>query len=122
MRFILILSFLITLSISSVRADQADFFEYLPDLPLAHGLTELSDQAVIFEKPEGRIIQVVALVNASEPDEKAPLAFYESVLPAFGWKVIETNRFSREDETLELWTETHKKDIYFYVRIESKNL
>lgn len=66
---------------------------------------ELDDQAAVFDQPEGRVAEVVAIVD----DELAlndVEAFYEQALPQFGWARVGPRLFQRTDERLELSFET----------------
>lgn len=61
------------------------YLSSIDDLPLAHGVVELADGAMIFDKPEGRIVQVTALRGgASTP--ALIRQFYMNTLPNLGWK------------------------------------
>jgi len=83
------------------------YFEALADLPIAPGLAERPDEALVFDKPDGRIVEVVAtgVTPMAEVEE-----FYKQVLPALGWALsLETRNergmelsFEREGEALRL--------------------
>jgi hypothetical protein len=79
-------------------AESPQFFSSIPDMPLMTGLKELTDQTVVFDKPEGRIIESVALIE-SQPEE-AVIRFYKDTLPQLGWARIGNLSFQREDEFL----------------------
>ena len=92
-----------------------EYFESLADLPIAPGLAEERDEAMVFDKPDGRIVEVVA-------SGRTPVAgvekFYTSVLPALGWTLASKNRdgrgvklgFEREGENLLLTIGTRQGD------------
>ncbi|MGH1404302.1 MAG: hypothetical protein ACRBDL_08660 [Alphaproteobacteria bacterium] len=76
------------------------FFSALPDIPLMEGMGELEERVVIYDKPEGRIIEAVAVLNELSRDEV--LQFYRMTLPQFGWGVIKDTRFFRRNEFLDI--------------------
>ena len=71
---------------ASARTPQAaQYFMMIQDLPLMPGLVELADQALVFDKPEGRILESAALSQGPSMDEVQE--FYRASLPALGWRV-----------------------------------
>lgn len=63
----------------------AGFLSAIDDMPLADGVVELADGALVFDKPEGRIVQVTALrEGASSP--ALIRQFYLDTLPNLGWQ------------------------------------
>lgn len=64
------------------------------------GLEELSEQTVVFDKPEGRITETVAAMDGVSPAQVQ--GYYESSLPSFGWAKISENSFVRGEERLSL--------------------
>lgn len=74
------------------------FFEALYDVPVMPGLEEVKDQAVLFDKPDGRIASVVA---ASKSLSAAQIVgFYDESLPQLGWKKIAQNQYVRGSDRL----------------------
>lgn len=93
---------------NSIGSPETVFFSQLEDVPLMPGLTELADQTVFFDKPEGRIIESVALMgDASRRDVEV---YYGGILAQFGWGRIDDTRFFREKEYLELSFENRDGD------------
>lgn len=86
-------------------AAPARFFSSMQDVPLVTGLTELSDQTVTFDKPEGRIIESVAEIESGSFDSVKKS--YETTLPQLGWNKIAENSYARESEFLHLNFETY---------------
>ena len=80
--------------------DEPQFFLLLQDVPLMHGLEEIEDSAVYFDKPEGRIIESVARMHNATEDQV--LDFYADILPQFGWGPVAERRFFRKNEYLEI--------------------
>ena len=69
--------------LAPVRAE--GFLSALNDMPLADGVVEIEDGALVFDKPEGRIVQVTTLLaGASTP--ASIRQFYLDTLPNLGWQ------------------------------------
>jgi hypothetical protein len=62
----------------------AGFFRAVEDLPLMPGMTEIESEAVVFDQPEGRVVQVTA--HAPLGSGGAVATFYEQTLPQLGWQ------------------------------------
>lgn len=71
----------------------------IPDLPLMPGLREVPDSGLIFDKPQGRIVEAYA-VGAATP--QAVTAFYDETLPQLGWRREQPGAYLREGERLSL--------------------
>jgi hypothetical protein len=91
------------------------FFSSIPDMPLMDGLTELTDQTVVFDKPEGRIIESVALIDGQAPD--SVLKFYGETLPQLGWTRAADLSFHRENEVLKMSVEGNEGKNFLRVNI-----
>lgn len=81
----------------------AEFFAGT-DLPLMPGFEEVADSGVVFDKPSGRIVQVIAF--GKEPPA-AVRAFYRETLVELGWRqdggtTADGLKMRREGETLNL--------------------
>jgi len=59
------------------------------DVPLMTGLTEVSAARVIFDSPEGRIIEAQA---EGQVDPGKTRDFYQIVLPSLGWKITQMKK------------------------------
>ena len=98
---LIVWSILFVLSVGSSLATK--FLSVAPDIPLAPGLAEAETGALIFDKPEGRIVSIEALAAIPSADI---LAFYLLSLPNLGWQikpelaVRNSETFHREDEAL----------------------
>lgn len=77
----------------------ASYLEALPDLPLMAGVTEVSEQGVLFDTPGGRLVEALAggAVGAAEV-----VNFYRLSLPQLGWR-----------EDLERKSKGDKKNLVF---------
>ncbi len=84
----------------SVQERAPRFFSAFEDVPLMDGMVELPDHITTYDKPQGRIIESVALMNDSAPDKVR--YFYRMTLPQMGWGVVSDTRYFRKDEYLDL--------------------
>ena len=57
-------------------------------IPLMDGLVENGDEALLFDSPEGRIIDAAA---SGQANAKEIYTYYRVVLPSLGW-IVEQNR------------------------------
>ena len=85
--------------VSSVWAE--GFLAGVEDLPLMDGLTEYPDMGLVFDKPDGRIVESYAGGGLS-PD--VIRKFYRRSLVQLGWAPDGPNstRFVRDGEALEI--------------------
>jgi len=119
MRPIRIALFIFCLGVAlHAAADDARFFSSLQDVPIAPGLTELTDQNVTFDKPEGRIVESVALVQSVK--ESDVRAFYDDALPQLGWRKLGPLYFGRENETLRLDFEASQGQKFMRLSVAPK--
>lgn len=81
----------------AAQADQS-YLSYLPDVPLMAGMAELEDQAIVFDKAEGRVMETAVFTSAST--EKDVMDYYRKVLPELGWTALSPDRFLRNGEQL----------------------
>jgi len=84
---------------SDVRASGSAFVAGFENLPLMEGLTQVSEDTVLFDTPQGRIVQASANGNLKEVDV---FAFYSTTLPQLGWRRVSKASFLREGEKLVL--------------------
>lgn len=69
------------------------------DLPLPPGLSEDQSARVVFDKPEGRIVETAASGPATPGEVDA---FYARTLPALGWQARADGVWSRGEEVLQM--------------------
>jgi hypothetical protein len=93
----LIRTVLVAVALGIGTAHAEEFLSVLDDMPLAPGLTELTDQAADFETPAGRIIDATA---QGEVGSATVAAFYDKTLPALGWAREGQGLFVRDHERL----------------------
>ena len=92
--FLAVLSLLLALP---AAADEAGFVAGFDDLPLMTALSELGDAGVIFDTPQGRIVERYA---SGATDAAAVSRFYGDTLPALGWQASGPLEYEREGERL----------------------
>lgn len=81
----------------SLPAFAAGYSTVVEDLPLMPSMMEHAEEAVVFDKPAGRIVETAAETASSSEDIQK---FYYETLPPLGWKNISPLRFSRDNEKL----------------------
>jgi hypothetical protein len=85
--------------VAPARAQVQSYIAEVEDLPLMPGLAEVEGAGVVFDKPDGRIVEAFA---QGEVSREAVLAFYRKTLPQLGWRAVGAARFRRENEALSL--------------------
>ena len=81
-------------------ANSADNFVFgFEDLPLMEGLNQVSQDSVLFDTPQGRIVQASAVGMIAEAEV---IVFYDSTLPQLGWTRTAAATYQREGEVLRL--------------------
>ena len=94
------LAFALFLSLLCAAAARADsFVAGTEDVPLMQGLVPVESGALVFDKPEGRIVEAQA---HGKLERGAVRDFYRSTLPQLGWKPAGPEAWQREGETLRL--------------------
>ncbi|CAI8413818.1 MAG TPA: hypothetical protein DIT66_01990 [Rhodobiaceae bacterium] len=80
------------------------YLSLAPDIPLAPGLEELEGGQLVFDKPEGRIVQIETRQTDAARSAKNVRRYYLETLPNLGWqKASSSDRvltFQRGGETL----------------------
>ena len=79
------------------RADE--FVPGTEDLPLMQGLVPVPGSSLVFDKPEGRIVEAQAKGKLARA---AVMRFYAQTLPQLGWSAAGTNLWRRESERLQI--------------------
>ena len=82
-RTLLVAAVLLGAGTLGASAAETRFFSELNDIPVMPGLYELADEAVVFDKPEGRIVQASAVAENMQAAEI--VNFYTDILPRLGW-------------------------------------
>ena len=91
--------FLFTVIIVS-NASAARFSSAIEDLPLMGQMKEYSDEAVIFDKPSGRYIELIA--NSGATQKSKIFLYYQSALPKLGWNKKTDRIFVKNNEILNI--------------------
>ena len=97
-RSILALALLAIAVIFTGAARAQQFVPGTEDVPLMRELAPIKDSDIVFDKPEGRIIEASARGKVTKAAVKN---FYASTLPELGWKASGES-WTREMETLHL--------------------
>ena len=96
---VLLLAVIDLAGMRSPAAQDGGFVKEVVDLPLMPGLAEVADAGVIFDKPDGRIVEAYA---QGVVERAAVLQFYSKTLPQLGWHEAGATEFQREGEKLSL--------------------
>lgn len=97
---VLIRALAVLFALNPVVAWSADtFVSGFEDLPLMPGLSQVVGTSVLFDTPQGRIVQASATGPVKRSDV---LRFYSETLPQLGWSRIAEGEFRREGEMLKL--------------------
>jgi hypothetical protein len=91
--------FAAAVSLAAIAGDNARFVAGLEDLPLMPGLSAVADAGLVFDTPQGRIVEAFV---AGPVTPNAVRAFYSETLPQLGWRATGTNSWSRDGETLRM--------------------
>ena len=75
------------------------FVAGVEDLPLMDGLVEDHAAGLVFDKPEGRIVEAYASGAAAASEVQA---FYTATLGQLGWQPTCDGAYQRDNETLRL--------------------
>ena len=97
--FSLILSTVIFANVSTMAQQAAQFLSVMEEMPLMPGLVEVTDAAVTFDGPSGRIIEAFV---AGSVQVDAVRAFYAATLPQLGWARQANGEYHRDAEILSL--------------------
>lgn len=91
------LAALLCLAASSVRA--GGYVAGTEDVPLMPGLQPVAGSDLIFDKPEGRIVEAQAKGALSRATVNS---FYTATLPSLGWTASGAEQWRRDAERLKL--------------------
>ncbi len=95
--FLAVFSLVMLMVVASARAEE--FVTGTEDVPLMPGLTFITGSDLVFDKPEGRIVEAQARGAVSRAKVRA---FYVSSLPQLGWKKLGRDQWRRDAERLKL--------------------
>jgi hypothetical protein len=117
-RFFILVSFFVCGFFVTAQAQEVHFFSGLSDIPLMQGLDELPEQGVHFDKPDGRVVEAVALMDSLT--EQGVSAYYLNALPQFGWARIAENEYRRQGEKLRLSFEENEGHQFLKILISPR--
>lgn len=84
----------------------AGFLSGAEDVPLPPTLTETPGSGMVFDSPQGRIVDADA---SGDVTQDQVIAFYAQTLPQLGWTRISDTDYRSETETLRLTLRPGKK-------------
>jgi hypothetical protein len=93
-----VLPLLLTLGLA-FPAMAADFVPGTEDVPVMPGLDPVADSALVFDKPQGRIVEAQF---RGKLNRERIAAFYAETLPQLGWQAAGADSWQREGEILHL--------------------
>ncbi len=91
--------FVLPLVLIAAPTRAADFVAGTEDIPLMSGLVPVAGTNLVFDKPEGRIVEAQAHGKLARA---AVSSFYGTTLPQLGWSTAGTDAWRREGEVLHL--------------------
>ncbi|MCR9072280.1 MAG: hypothetical protein NXI18_11210 [Alphaproteobacteria bacterium] len=93
------LALAVALSVWAPAEAEGLFVDGIEDLPLMPGLESVPAASTAFDALAGRIVVAFAEGAVSMEDVRA---FYDATLPQLGWERLETDRWVRAEEELNL--------------------
>jgi hypothetical protein len=95
---------------------------YLDGVPVMNNFALSDDDVLVFDKPEGRVIDITTWCATNCPTDKVIDTFYMSTLNRLGWTMTAPRQFSN-NQTLIL-SVTHLKIplLSFFVQTVRENL
>ena len=102
---------------STTTSTTTDFLSILPEIPLPAGFVEYTEEAIVFDKPEGRIAEAAAFATL-ETDKATVEQFYSDTLPSLGWQAVGDWVWLRDGEqlTVEVSQEATGVQVRFLLR------
>jgi hypothetical protein len=97
---------LLVLAAFPARADE--FVAGTEDLPLMPGLEAVAGKNLVFDEPEGRIVEAETHGRLARAKVRA---FYAATLPQLGWSGAGADRWRREGEMLRIDYGGHDGDL-----------
>ncbi len=111
MKWLLSVCIYLVLSVSSAYGES--YSEEIDDLPIMAGYEILDQETVYFDKPDGRIIVLMAFHPQGKLSEDVQ-GFYKKSLPQLGWQLQKSGYFQRGKELLKI--EPLVKEDGHYIR------
>lgn len=117
MRFVFITVLALLAFLPPARA--GTFVPYLDGVPVMPGFAASTDGALIFDKPEGRVIEVDIWCAQTCPADAAIAAYYIKALETLGWRQKEKLIFNKGGEHLVIELYGHAKSPQKIIRFRS---
>ncbi|HBN21795.1 MAG TPA: hypothetical protein DD412_00965 [Holosporales bacterium] len=123
MRFKIIALFAIALNsvcfdcnVAQATDQDTAYVQILSDVPLAPGLSLDEESEVVFDVPEGKIVEVSAFGAADLAETQT---FYKESLEALGWQSVPRKEWSykRDEEFLEISFDDGENDLQVKFRL-----
>jgi hypothetical protein len=92
-------AFILALLAPTGAALAGEFVAGTEDLPLMPGLAAVAGSSLMFDKPQGRIVEAQATGKVKRRDVQS---FYRATLPELGWIPAGANAWRRDGEQLRL--------------------
>ena len=111
-----LVSVLFIMSALPVRAD--NFVPYTDNVPVMDGFSVSTDDILVFDKPEGRVSEVMLWCHQPCPAPAEIYAFYSGTLQKLGW-VKRTNQVYQNDQTnlsIQASQDQNKSDTVIIIR------
>ena len=83
---------------SQVAHAQNVSIPYLDGVPLMEGFQTSPEDVMMFDKPEGRIVEITSWCQTQCPDTKSIEDFYTKAFTALGWKQEKNHVFTHDGE------------------------
>lgn len=114
-RHVLVIALLL---LGTATAHAQQFVPGTEDVPLMKELAPVKGSDLVFDKPEGRIVEATARGKVTRG---AVRTFYSSTLPQLGWATaISSDSWTRETETLHLDFSGHDGDLWVTFTLSPK--
>lgn len=86
---------------------------YLDSVPVMNGFTVMHDDILVFDKPEGQIIEVSLYCENNCPKDAEIYNYYRTVFINLGWQADDVMGFYKSNTaiTMELQKSTENADI-----------
>lgn len=103
-------------TIAQATDQDTAYVQILSDVPLAPGLSLEEESEVVFDVPEGKIVEVSAFGAADLADTQT---FYKESLEALGWQPVPGKAWSykRDEEFLEISFDDGENDLQVKFRL-----
>lgn len=85
-------------AVADASGNPARFLSAIKDVPLMPGMHEDTERTFVFDKPEGKIVETVIVLNVVTLAQAQE--FFSENLPPLGWERTANGTFLRDGERL----------------------